>query len=70
MGDVVTLPVIRIERHHDDAPSDGGKARILARRYRLLAAADEAVAIARNPDSLVMLRADPETYTAPPCDCA
>lgn len=45
-------------------PTDGGKARILAARARRKEAEQA------SPDSLVMLRADPEPYIAPPCDCA
>ena len=64
MGDVIVLPVIRIERHHDDTPSDGGKSRIQARRELIgLAKQGEPVV---QPESLVMLRPDPEL----PCDCA
>jgi hypothetical protein len=64
MGDVVVLPVIRIERYHDDTPSDGGKARIRARR-ELIGLAKQGGQIVQ-PESLVMLRPDPEL----PCDCA
>jgi hypothetical protein len=55
MGDVLSFP--------RPVPKDGGKARILAAR------AHRKEAEQATPDSLVMLRADPE-YTAPPCDCA
>lgn len=46
------------------APTDGGKARIRARR-ELIGLAKQGGPIAQ-PDSLVMLRPDPEL----PCDCA
>lgn len=60
MGDVIVLPVIRIERE----PSDGGKARILRRR-----------AARKVVDDLAMDHVDNGTpsdspYHAPPSDCA
>lgn len=62
MGDVIVLPVIRVERY-SDTPSDGGKARIQQRRARL--GLNEP--FRGEDDSLVMLRAD---ETQMPCDCA
>lgn len=63
MGDVVTLPVIRVERY-GDAPADEAKARFLRRRKRL--GLNEPFR-GEDSDSLVMLRAD---ETQSPCDCA
>jgi len=57
MGEVVVLPVIRIERHE----GDGGKARI--KRQRAKRFSKEPV------DELVMLDADPEIIEMP-WDCA
>lgn len=56
MGDVLSFP--------RPVPKDGGKARIQARR-ELIGLAKQGAPIVQ-PDSLVMLRPDPEL----PCDCA
>lgn len=59
MGDVLSFP--------RPAPKDGGKERITRRR--------EVIGLVKQgepevePDSLVMLHADPED-PMPPCDCA
>jgi len=57
MGDVLSFP--------RPVPTDGGKARIRARR-ELIGLAKQGGPIV-EPDSLVMLRAD---ETQMPCDCA
>lgn len=70
MGDVIVLPVVRIERNGSELSDDGGRTRIQQRRKRL--GLNEPF----RGDDLTMDHADPEvvdllkTAQQLPCDCA